>query len=347
MKVRSGCSQYPSLLQIFIIVFYVLNTVMTYIHIMILEEHTAHYIIFSILLSISGYFCIKTTICDPTDSYVIQQQKSRGTPFDYEEHQLNQFCELCIAYVKETTKHCKQCNRCCEDFDHHCRWINNCVGGKNYKQFIGMIVFTFIILIYSIIVNGRVISQYNKQELETLTIYSKYKRSLLIITIVLLVLETIASLLLLQLIVFHIYLWKKGISTYEYIIQRRSKQVQPSNFSEFNIINNQESKMDIIKNNREQEEQSVVFRKDKEKQASQIYTNSELMKKDESLCSSKKNSQSILQKRKLTQGDSDDSQKEGVINFFSQRIQSNVDLRLQSRQMNTIDVKTPEITQFQ
>ncbi|CAD8055807.1 unnamed protein product [Paramecium sonneborni] len=344
MKVRSGCSQFPTLLQILTYVMYILNVIITYIHTIILEEYIVHYIIFSILVSISCYFSIKTTISNPTDSYVIQQQKFRGETFDYEEHHLTQFCELCIAYVKETTKHCKQCNRCCEDFDHHCRWINNCVGGKNYKQFIGMILFTFLILLHSMIVNGRVINQYNKQELKTLTIYSKQQKSMFIIAVLFLVLEIVGSIFLLQLIVFHAYLYKKGITTYEFIIQRRTKQVQPS---EFNIINNQDSKMDIIKNNKEQEDQCIMFRKEKEKQTSQIYTNSELIKKDESLCSIKKNSQSILQKRKLTQGESEDSQKEGVVNYFSQRIQSNVDFKLQNRQLNTIEMKTPEITQFQ
>lgn len=32
-----------------------------------------------------------------------------------------------------TTKHCKECQKCILGFDHHCRWLNNCVGELNYK----------------------------------------------------------------------------------------------------------------------------------------------------------------------------------------------------------------------
>jgi hypothetical protein len=32
-------------------------------------------------------------------------------------------------------------SRCVSDFDHHCIWINNCVGSKNYKIFYKMIIY--------------------------------------------------------------------------------------------------------------------------------------------------------------------------------------------------------------
>ena len=46
--------------------------------------------------------------------------------------------------------HCKRCNRCTGNFDHHCLYLNTCIGGKNYELFI-LIVMLFILFLINVI----------------------------------------------------------------------------------------------------------------------------------------------------------------------------------------------------
>lgn len=50
--------------------------------------------------------------------------------------------------VGRYSKHCKICNKCVDGFDHHCKWVNNCIGRRNYRPFFVMlcVVVTMIIL---------------------------------------------------------------------------------------------------------------------------------------------------------------------------------------------------------
>lgn len=54
------------------------------------------------------------------------------------------FCESCLIVQMVPTKHCKLCNECCTKFDHHCIYINGCVGAKNHKQFIFFLLSTLL-----------------------------------------------------------------------------------------------------------------------------------------------------------------------------------------------------------
>ena len=57
----------------------------------------------------------------------------------------NKICPICLIRKEYETKHCFICNSCIKEFDHHCYWINKCVGSKNYCYFF---VFLNVITIY-------------------------------------------------------------------------------------------------------------------------------------------------------------------------------------------------------
>ena len=62
----------------------------------------------------------------------------------------HQLCPDCLTVRTARSRHCSVCNRCVERFDHHCPWINNCVGVKNHTSFYIFVVSMLITLALSL-----------------------------------------------------------------------------------------------------------------------------------------------------------------------------------------------------
>ena len=124
------------------------------------------------------------------------------------------YCNICKCYVQENTKHCGPCNRCCERFDHHCNWLNNCIGQANYKTFFKLILAFFLYNICSILMFVQALGL-------SLLGTDKIGMPLLITLWVLEGINVVACLALAHLINFHRWLSNYSMTTFSYVMYKR------------------------------------------------------------------------------------------------------------------------------
>jgi len=60
-------------------------------------------------------------------------------------------CADCEVVRTDRSRHCSICNRCVERFDHHCPWINNCVGIGNHGVFMSFLLAMLSLLVTTFI----------------------------------------------------------------------------------------------------------------------------------------------------------------------------------------------------
>lgn len=90
---------------------------------------------------------------DPAeDASQQQQQQERNYLLDPPEPNtaVKRICRRCKSFKPQRAHHCSVCRRCIIKMDHHCPWVNNCVGIGNHKYFLLFVFYTFLSCCYSL-----------------------------------------------------------------------------------------------------------------------------------------------------------------------------------------------------
>ncbi|KAI4656849.1 uncharacterized protein J4E78_006740 [Alternaria triticimaculans] len=75
-------------------------------------------------------------------------EQMRHYPYDRVLYYPGTPCRTCKFLKPARSKHCSICKTCVSRMDHHCIWVNNCLGRGNYKWFLALLLSTGILIAY-------------------------------------------------------------------------------------------------------------------------------------------------------------------------------------------------------
>jgi palmitoyltransferase ZDHHC9/14/18 len=149
------------------------------------------------------------------------------------------FCDSCKIWRPLRTHHCKDCDGCVETHDHHCGWLNNCVGRRNYLYFFAFIteacLMCLLLIAFSVLHLARLAGQQQDTPTtwafqpsairSTLTMVQKpgqdYITTNARVALAMIVYGCLAAIFPICLFGYHLFLMARGETTREYVNSKK------------------------------------------------------------------------------------------------------------------------------
>ena len=102
------------------------------------------------LFGLSLLLCVIVWLSNPG---YLEKDKSMNFVALLDTLEASSLCPDCEVIRTPRCRHCTLCQRCVDRFDHHCPWVNNCIGRGNYIYFYFFVITQCLYLLSVVVIS--------------------------------------------------------------------------------------------------------------------------------------------------------------------------------------------------
>lgn len=145
------------------------------------------------------------------------------------------YCKTCSIWRPPRCYHCRVCDNCVEALDHHCVWLNNCVGRRNYRYFFAFVSWGTLLGLFLLGASlAHILVYMSRENISFGDSVSKWR-----VPFAMFIYAAVATPYPLALWVYHLFLVGRGETTREYLNSHKfAKADRHRPFTQGNVLRN-------------------------------------------------------------------------------------------------------------